>query len=294
MTYARFLPFVTAVLVAGTSSASLAAPVLLAEASAFYGGDSFSDSDGPVVATDPGTLYLADAFAEDDDGFVAAGAFGDTLGGLTLFETDAYALSFGDSEEGGGAGATSTFTLTDTITNTGAFADTAFLSFHIDEWYVDLEHTISASSVAVSAEILVKGSSVWSFTAGIDSSGGSASPYLTGFGPGPLPSQTCESDSGVDGSTSCYNELPYTGLLDLGLLAPGESIDFTYVMSSTALLDDIFEDGYADAYISDPTEGFFAGVGPLPGGPSSVPAPGALVLTGFGLVGFAYTRRKSR
>lgn len=294
MTHSKLLPLAASALAVCIVTPSLAAPTLLAEASAFYADDSFDDSDGPITATDPGVFYEAYATVEDFDALVAADSFGDTFDGVTLFETGAYAVAFDggiDDVDGGSAGATSTFTLSDTLRNDGAFSDTAFLSFHIDEWSIDLEHTSAASSVAVSAEIFIEGALIWSLTAGIESSGDTASPFLTGFGPGPLPSQTCESDAGEDGSTSCYNELSYTGLLDLGLLAPGESIGFSYVLSSTVFLEDVLESGFADAYINDPTEGFFAGIGPLPGA-SGVPAPGGLALIGIGLLGLVSLRQK--
>lgn len=295
MNYAKFLAFIAPSLIVGATNTTLAAPVLLAESSAFYAGDSFSDSDGPVVAVDPSILYEAFTSVEDFDAYTAAGAFGDTVDGITLFETDAYAVAFDggvDGIGGGSAGATSTFTLSDTITNSGAFSDTAFLSFHIDEWSFGVEHTSAESSASVSAEIFIDGEAIWSFTAGITSSGGAASPFLTGFGPGPLPSQTCEGDFDEEGFTSCYNELSYAGLLDLGMLAPGESVDFTYVLSSTVFLEDILESGGVDAYINDPTEGFFAGVGPIPGS-SSVPAPGGLALISVGMLGLVSLRRKT-
>lgn len=274
-------------LIATASHTALAAPVLLAETSAFFVSDSSDDSDGPIVASDPGILYEAFSTAEDSEGQAVADSFGDTLGGITLFDTYADVSLFDVdffAPDGGSAGASATFTLTDSLTNTGSSADTAFLSFHIAGWELELGVSDALTSVAVSAEIFVEGDLAWAVKAGIDASDGVGTPFLFGFGPGGLPSQTC-----FDGE---YCEAgSYTGLLDLGLLAPGESVDFTYVLSSSVFIEDILEENFGSAYISDPTEGFFAGVGPIPSS-TAVPAPGGLALMGLGMIGLLSLRRK--
>lgn len=268
-----------------------AAPTLVAESSAFFLSDSDSDSSGPVTGPNPG-FYFAESYAEDEEGQAFADSYGDVLDGVALFETYADVSLFDTEfyEEEGSAGALAKFTVFDTLTNTGSSSDTAFLSFHIGGWDLELLPSESATSVSVSATILVEGSPIWSLTAGIDSVGGTPTPFLTGFGPGGLPSQFCFPDG-----AECIGS-SYTGLLDLGLLAPGESVGYTYVLESSVFIEDVLEENFGYAFITDPTEGFFGGVGPLPGsgGGTGVSTPGPLALLGFGLVGFAVQRRRSR
>ena len=73
-------------------------------------------------------------------------------------------------------------------------------------------------------------------------------------------------------------------------------MDYTYVLESSVFIEDVLEENFGYAFITDPTEGFFGGVGPLPGsgGTTSVPNPGAMALLGLGFIGVAALKRRNR
>jgi len=89
-----------------------------------------------------------------------------------------------------------------------------------------------------------------------------------------------------------YQSDPYSGALDIGPIAPGESFTIDYYMKVwTSGFD--YEQG-AEASIGDPFT-LTGGTITVSGGPSApIPEPSTLLLLGSGLTGIVWLRRKNR